>query len=208
MPMDTIGRAPNGKATTAPWPGASRRGTNRARSSAVDTPHVLYDVSDSIATMTLNRPEKRNAFSPEMIVRLCDIWTEIAADPAIRVVLLTGAGDQAFSSGGDLGTTIPLMMRTRPPVGVWGERFAADRKQLYRAILRGADFFKPVVAAINGHALAGGGDDFGHRYSRDAGQRHDRRDGGPARLDCWRRLARAPGPANPVGPGHGARLGG
>ena len=59
----------------------------------MDTPHVLYDVSDSIATMTLNQPEKRNAFSPEMIVRLCDIWTEIAADPAIRVVLLTGAGD-------------------------------------------------------------------------------------------------------------------
>ena len=122
----------------------------------MDTPHVIYDVSDGIATVTLNRPEKRNAFSPEMIVRLCDIWTEIAADPAIRVVLLTGAGDQAFSSGGDLGTTIPLMMRTRPPVGVWEERFSADRKQLYRAILRGADFFKPVVAAINGHALAGG----------------------------------------------------
>lgn len=103
-----------------------------------------------------DRPEKRNAFSPEMIVRLVDIWQSVAADPAIRVVLLTGAGTQAFSAGGDLGTTIPLMMRTRQPVGEWEERFAADRKQLYAAILRGADFFKPVVAAINGHALAGG----------------------------------------------------
>ena len=119
-------------------------------------PHVLLDIADGIATVTLNRPEKRNAFSPEMIVRLCDIWGQVAADPAVRVVLLTGAGDQAFSAGGDMGTTIPLMMRTRPPVGEWEERFAADRKQLYRAILRGADFFKPVVAAINGHALAGG----------------------------------------------------
>ena len=123
----------------------------------IDTePHVLFEKRDGIAYVTLNRPGKRNAFSPEMIVRLVEIWRDVAEDPAIRVALLTGAGDQAFSSGGDLGTTIPLMMRTRAPVGDWEERFAADRKQLYGAILRNATFFKPVVAAINGHALAGG----------------------------------------------------
>ena len=121
-----------------------------------EAPHVLYETRDGIAFVTLNRPDKRNAFSPEMLIRLCDIWTEVAANPDIRVVLLTGAGSEAFSSGGDLGTTIPLMLRTRTPVGVWEERFAADRKQLYRAILRNASFFKPVVAAINGWALAGG----------------------------------------------------
>ncbi len=119
-------------------------------------PHVLFEKRNGIAYVTLNRPDKRNAFSPEMLVRLCDIWAEVAGDADVRVVLLTGAGDQAFSSGGDLGTTIPVMMRTRPPVGEWEERFAADRKQLYRAILRNATFFKPVVAAVNGHALAGG----------------------------------------------------
>ena len=119
-------------------------------------PHVLFEKRDGIAYVTLNRPEKRNAFSPEMIVRLVDVWADIAADPEVRVALLTGAGDQAFSSGGDLGTTIPLMMRTRAPVGEWEERFSADRRQLYGAILRNASFFKPVVAAINGYALAGG----------------------------------------------------
>ncbi len=119
-------------------------------------PHILYEKRDGIAYVTLNRPDKRNAFSPEMLVRLCDIWKDAAEDREVRVALVTGAGDQAFSSGGDLGITIPLMMRTREPVGEWEERFAADRKQLYRAILRGADFFKPVVVAINGHALAGG----------------------------------------------------
>jgi enoyl-CoA hydratase len=118
--------------------------------------HLLVDKRDGIAYVTLNRPEKRNAFSPEMLVRLCDAWADIASDRAVRVVLLTGAGDTAFSSGGDLGSVIPLMMRSRKPVGEWEERFAADRKQLGAAILRNASFFKPIVVAINGHAHAGG----------------------------------------------------
>lgn len=117
--------------------------------------HLLVDKRDGIAYVTLNRPEKRNAFSPEMLVRLCDAWADIAQDPSVRVVLLTGAG-AAFSSGGDLGTVIPLMMRTKKPEGEWEERFAADRRQLYAAILRNATFYKPIVAAINGHAHAGG----------------------------------------------------
>lgn len=117
--------------------------------------HLLVDKRDGIAYVTLNRPEKRNAFSPEMLVRLCDAWADIATDPSVRVVLLTGAG-AVFSSGGDLGTVIPLMMRTKKPEGEWEERFAADRKQLYGAILRNASFYKPIVAAINGHAHAGG----------------------------------------------------
>ena len=118
--------------------------------------HVLFEKRDGIAYVTLNRPEKRNAFSPEMIVRLVEVWRDVAADSNVRVVLLTGAGDQAFSAGGDLGTLIPLMMRTRAPQGEWEERFAADRKQLGVALLRNSTFYKPVVAAINGHALAGG----------------------------------------------------
>lgn len=120
-------------------------------------PHLLVEKRDGIAYVTLNRPDKRNAFSPEMLVRLCDAWDDIGKDTSVRVVLITGAG-QAFSSGGDLGTVIPLMMRTRKPQGEWEERFAADRKQLGAAILRNATFYKPIVAAINGHAHAGGGE--------------------------------------------------
>ena len=121
-----------------------------------DAPHLLVEKREGVACLTLNRPEKRNAFSPEMLVRLCDAWADIDQDPEVRVVLLTGAGDKAFSSGGDLGTVIPLMMRTRAPVGEWEERFAADRRQLGAAILRNASFFKPIVVAINGHAHGGG----------------------------------------------------
>ena len=120
------------------------------------SPHLIVEKRGGIAYVTLNRPDKRNAFSPEMLVRLCDAWVDIASDTNVRVVLVTGAGDKAFSSGGDLGSVIPLMMRTRKPVGEWEERFAADRKQLGAAILRNASFFKPVVVAINGHAHAGG----------------------------------------------------
>ncbi|MFT4585439.1 MAG: enoyl-CoA hydratase [Gammaproteobacteria bacterium] len=118
--------------------------------------HLLVEHQDDIAIITLNRPEKRNALSPEMIVRLADFWAEVADDHSVRVVVVTGAGDQAFSSGGDMGSLIPLMMRSREPQDEWEERFSADRKQLHRALLRNASFFKPVIAAINGHALAGG----------------------------------------------------
>lgn len=118
--------------------------------------HLLVEKQGGVVVVTLNRPDKRNALSPEMIVRLAGFWKEIADDHSVRVVVVTGAGDKAFSAGGDLGSLIPLMMRTRQPVGEWEERFAADRKQLGAALLRNASFFKPVIAAINGHALAGG----------------------------------------------------
>ena len=117
---------------------------------------ILIERQDGIAIVTLNRPEKRNALSPEMVVRLAAFWREVVDDHAVRVIVVTGAGDQAFSAGGDLGSLIPLMMQTREPEGEWEERFAADRKQLGAALLRNASFFKPVIAAINGHAHAGG----------------------------------------------------
>lgn len=118
--------------------------------------HLLIEQRDGVAIVTLNRPEKRNALSPEMLVRLAQFWKKVADDHSVRAIVVTGAGDQAFCSGGDMGSVIPLMMKTREPVGEWEERFAADRKQLGAALLRNATFFKPVIAAINGHAHAGG----------------------------------------------------
>ena len=111
---------------------------------------ILVEQRGGIAIVTLNRPEKRNALSPEMVVRLAQYWKDVEADHSVRVIVVTGAGDQAFSSGGDLGTLIPLMMQTRAPAGEWEERFAADRKQLGAALLRTASFFKPVIAAKRG----------------------------------------------------------
>jgi enoyl-CoA hydratase len=142
-----------------------RRRSGRARSSNIarkridgvtEMSHLLTEHRNGIAIVTLNRPEKRNALSPEMVVRLAGLWRELAGDHAVRAVVVTGAGDQAFSAGGDMGSLIPLMMRTREPQDEWEAKFAADRKQLHAALLRDGSFFKPVVAAINGHALAGG----------------------------------------------------
>lgn len=76
---------------------------------------VKLERSGHVALITLNRPEARNALSPEMLVRLADAWITVRDDPEIRVAVVTGAGDKAFCSGADLGRLIPLMSRARPP---------------------------------------------------------------------------------------------
>jgi enoyl-CoA hydratase len=119
-------------------------------------PQVIVERQDAVAVVTLNRPEKRNALSPEMVVRLARFWAEVADDASLRVIVVTGTGDRAFCAGGDLGTLIPIMMRTRAPQDEWEAALAADRRQLGAALLRTSGFFKPVIAAINASAHAGG----------------------------------------------------
>lgn len=109
-----------------------------------------------VALITLRRPEARNALSPELLVRLADAWSEVRDDPQIRVAVVTGAGDKAFCSGADLGRLIPLMSRVRAPEDEWDRRLLADGEVLGRGLLRTFDVVKPVIAAINGHAIAGG----------------------------------------------------
>lgn len=84
-------------------------------SAAEPAPHLLVQHGDGFATLTLNGPDKHNALSPEMVCRLADAWDDIAADPTIRVAVVTGAGDRAFCTGADLGRVIPLFTGARPP---------------------------------------------------------------------------------------------
>ena len=117
---------------------------------------LTYQLDGHVGLLTLNRPDSRNSLNPELIVRLTQIWEEIKEDPNVRVVVLTGAGDSTFCSGFDLGTTIPLITGTREPADEFEEAINADRDLLRRATLVGHDIGKPIVAAVNGHAIAGG----------------------------------------------------
>lgn len=121
-----------------------------------DEVSLLVSIGDGIAEVTLNRAKKMNALDPELIVRLARCWDEIAGDPSIRVVVLTGAGDRAFCAGADLGRLTPLLTRARGAEDEWDEALLAEPRLLNRAMLRTTDFVIPVVAALRGVILAGG----------------------------------------------------
>jgi len=114
------------------------------------------NVSDSIAVLTLNRPEARNALSPELVVRLALSWQTIREDADIRVVVLTGAAGSTFCAGFDLAKTIPLFTGARSPADEWDDALLSDRTLTGRACLRDYDLKKPLIVAANGHAIAGG----------------------------------------------------
>jgi E-phenylitaconyl-CoA hydratase len=103
-------------------------------------------LEDGIAVVTLNRPEKRNALDAEHYQALSEAWTRIRDDEQIRVTVVTGAGDKVFSAGADLKSWIGR------------EVSIAETWQTQKGMLlnRGLEVWKPVVAAINGHCLAGG----------------------------------------------------
>jgi enoyl-CoA hydratase len=110
---------------------------------------VLLDVDAArgIATVTLNRPTRRNALSPGLVGDLRRAIAEVKRDDTVRVVVLTGAGDQAFCAGGDLAG------------GMTGGGFLASvaEKGGFAQVVRDLhDLGKPVVAALNGDALGGG----------------------------------------------------
>jgi enoyl-CoA hydratase len=113
-------------------------------------PHLTLERDGHIAIVTLNRPEARNAFGAEMLVRMADAWEEIDRDPAVRVAILTGAGGH-FCAGSDLKA-----MAGGWADDEWAARFKADPELHWRALLRSYRLKKPLVAAVEGTAVAGG----------------------------------------------------
>jgi len=117
---------------------------------------LLFEKRDHIAYLTLNRPERRNSYSCEMMVRLAEAWREIRDDKDMRVVLLTGTGTEAFCTGGDLKYFVPFLTGSRQPRTEYEHRIVDDMGLILIALLRPFEFYKPIVAAVNGDAIAGG----------------------------------------------------
>ena len=112
----------------------------------MDSPVAIIEQNNSFAIIRLNRPEKFNALSREMIVTLQGIFTNLESQAELRAIVLTGAGDQAFCAGADLG-----------------EQAGLDKDQARELSERGQALFDqiedsrvPVIAAINGVAAGAG----------------------------------------------------
>ena len=108
---------------------------------------LLYEMDEGVATLTLNRPDQRNALNGALLAALVDAMKSARDDEAVRAVVLTGAGDKVFCAGADLGgfaADAPLV----------DKHFASDLfLEFFRLMPR---LGKPSLCAANGHVLAGG----------------------------------------------------
>lgn len=108
---------------------------------------VLYEVRNSVARITINRPDRRNAMSAGALRGMNDLLEAASSDQSVRVVVIGGAGDRAFSAGADLGGMVPETSM----VG------AHEARGLLAALFRRLwGLNKPSVASVRGYALAGG----------------------------------------------------
>lgn len=110
---------------------------------------LLYEVTDGIATITLNRPQKHNAFNFEMAAELRDMWRALQADPEVVCAILTGSGEKSFCTGMDVAdvasgeaTGSGEVSREEAP---WNNLTAVQNK-----------CWKPVITAVNGMVVGGG----------------------------------------------------
>jgi enoyl-CoA hydratase len=110
----------------------------------MDDDAVLFDArADGIAVITLNRPEARNCLAADVRDGLRAAWDRFERDPALRVAILTGAGDKAFCAGGDLKEMVATGMRVPP-------------RDMFALPYDTVELSKPTIAAVNGVAFAGG----------------------------------------------------
>jgi enoyl-CoA hydratase/carnithine racemase len=112
---------------------------------------VVYEKRDRIAFVTLNRPEALNSLDDELNGELWEVWSDFNQDEAVDVAILTGAG-KAFCAGADLKTFIPkwehanmLDLRRNVAMGIGGGLTRGQHR-----------ITKPIIAAVNGHAIGGG----------------------------------------------------
>lgn len=109
------------------------------------TQDILFKVNDFVAEIIFNRPQKHNAMTPEMALALEDFCRQADRDDAVRVILLSGAGDRAFCAGSDLNS-----------LAEFPDAWTFRNRSEYCTSIR--NIKKPVVAALKGWVLGGGGE--------------------------------------------------
>lgn len=107
---------------------------------------IRYEAADGVATVTLNRPNVHNAMNDAMRAELLACFTGLLADEAVRVIVVTGAGERAFSAGADIREFPAAQVPTR---------FRESRRRLdFRSVMERCG--QPIIAAIRGYAFGGG----------------------------------------------------
>ena len=105
---------------------------------------IVYEKRDQVAVLTINRPEAMNSISAKVSREMHAAWTDFNEDDAMRVAILTGSGERAFSTGMDLVAT------------AMGESQFEGRPAPFGGFTKRMPIYKPIIAAINGFCLAGG----------------------------------------------------
>jgi enoyl-CoA hydratase/carnithine racemase len=111
--------------------------------------NVISHIQDNVLVVTINRPAAMNSLDPQADLELEAAWRAFESNDDLRVAILTGAGTSAFSAGADLKKTLPSFRN----------RVLANDETVWSpggGIARGLVLSKPVIAAVNGHAIAGG----------------------------------------------------
>lgn len=117
-------------------------------------PSLVFDRQGNTVVLTMNRPERRNALSLDMLVRFADAWDAVDADDTIRSVILTGAAG-AYCVGGDLDSAWMSGARSAEPTE-YERRAMADMSIVSRALLLSTWLRTPIIAVVNGDCLGGG----------------------------------------------------
>ncbi|MDX2440284.1 MAG: enoyl-CoA hydratase-related protein [Desulfobacterales bacterium] len=117
---------------------------------------LIFEKKEGVAYIILNRPEARNAMDAASVVDLVRAWEEYRDDDDLRCAVITGSGDESFCAGADLRRLIPLFTGSRKAQTEAERQVQADPLMVQKAWLRDLDIYKPIVAGVNGHAIAGG----------------------------------------------------
>ncbi len=129
--------------------GGSERKLEEGSTSMSDAPRyetLIVDRDGAITKVTMNRPHRLNAISPEMVGELSKVFEKLEEDKETRCVIFTGAGDRAFSAGADVTAFTGITPSTAVDASLRGHNVTSQIERLS----------KPVIAAINGYAFGGG----------------------------------------------------